>query len=421
MNKNPRQRPRIAAILATSFSLVAVAATHTPQSVADWPQWRGPARDGVVRGGPFSWPQELERVWSVPVGLGHSSPVVAEGRVFQFARQGEDEILRALDPATGETLWENRYRAPYRVNPGARFHGPGPKSTPIVADGQIFTLGISGTLSAVDTADGELVWRHEFSDEFSRTSPVFGTAMSPILYEGTLIAHVGGANDGALAAFDVETGSERWRWDEDGPGYASPVLATFGDSVQLITQTQERIIGIDPGSGELLWSVGFRTDYDQNSVTALAIGESVILSGLNNGIFGARPELGPDGWRLNQLWKITDVSMYMSSPVLNKGRVFGFSHRRSGQFFALDPATGKLVWTSRGRDGDNAALLAIGDHVVMLTDEARLIVVDAAADTYAPVAEYSVADSPTWAHPTPVGDSLLIKDHETLARWRIQP
>ncbi len=419
---NPRTRS--VAILALSAALLAVPAlprAPIQETGADWPQWRGPSRDGTVGGGFDTWPGELERVWSVEVGLGHSSPVTAAGRAYQFSRQEGDEVLQALDVETGARLWQLRYPAPYRVHTGAEFHGRGPKSTPLVADGRVFVLGISGILSAVDSRDGALLWRHEFDDEFAATSPNFGTAMSPILYDDTLIAYVGGDNDGALAAFDVETGAEWWRWAADGPGYASPVLATFRESLQLITQTHRQIIGVDPGSGELLWSVGFQTDFDQNSVTALAIGESVILSGLNNGIFRARPEPGPDGWRLMQLWKTADASLYMSSPVLSNGRVFGFSHRRSGQFFALDPESGELIWSSRGREGGNAALLVVDDHVLFLTDEARLIVVDAGADTYAPVAEYSVADSPTWAHPAPVGDGLLIKDHETLTRWRIEP
>lgn len=386
------------------------------QAHADWSQWRGPARDGSSEVRFESWPEELELVWSTPVGLGHSSPVVGAGVVYQFARQEGDEVLQAIDLETGEPMWRVAYGAAYRMNPAARFHGPGPKSTPLVVDGRVFTLGISGILSATDVRDSSLLWQHEFAGEFDATSPVYGTAMSPVAEGDSVIAHVGGADEGALVAFDAASGSERWRWSGDGPGYASPVVVSVDGSRMLVTQTQRQIVGIDAASGELRWSLPLRTDYDQNSVTPLQIGGRLVLSGLDNGIFavGLSRAGAPD-----EYWRTTDASMYMSSPVLALGRLFGFSHRRAGQFFALDPNSGQLLWGSRGREGDNAAILALGHHVVWLTDEARLLVTDAAADEFAPIAEYEVADSPTWAHPAVITDGLLIKDHDHLTRWRV--
>ncbi|HTU25953.1 MAG TPA: PQQ-binding-like beta-propeller repeat protein, partial [Pirellulales bacterium] len=158
----------------------------------DWTQWRGAGRDGVALdlAPRKAWPAELEQKWQIEVGLGHSSPVVAGDRVFIFSRQIDQEVVRALSQADGKEIWRKSYPAPYEVNPQAAGHGKGPKSTPVVADGRLFTLGIGGILSCWDAASGELKWRKDFAKQFKHTSPLYGTAMSPLVDHGRLIVHV---------------------------------------------------------------------------------------------------------------------------------------------------------------------------------------------------------------------------------------
>jgi outer membrane protein assembly factor BamB len=178
---------------------------------------------------PAVWtPERIRTSWSVKVGEGHASPVIAGGRVYVFAREGEQEILRCLNLADGREIWKDAYAAPYEMSLAARKHGKGPKATPVVAGNRVFALGIAGHFSAWDAVTGRVLWRKDFGGEFKTTSPEFGAAASPLVEGETVITHVGGKHGGALTAFDTATGATRWRWDGDGPGYASPVIATLG-------------------------------------------------------------------------------------------------------------------------------------------------------------------------------------------------
>jgi outer membrane protein assembly factor BamB len=388
---------------------------------ADWNQWRGQGRDGAADTfkPPPAWPATLTQVWKREVGIGHSSPIVAAGRVFQHARAGDQEVVRALDPADGKVIWEQSYPAPYTMNSAATQHGKGPKSTPLWSGGRLFTLGISGILSAFDAATGKVLWRHDFTKEFPQTSPIYGVAMSPIAIDADVIAHVGGPGRGALAAFDAATGKMKWAWRGDGPGYASPVVMTgVGGVRQIITQTERHVVGVNAADGVLLWQMPFTTAYDQNAVTPVVRGDVVINSGLDRGIAALRVSKSADAWKAEQIWHAAEPSNYMSTPVLHAGVLYGLGRRNSGHLFAMDAATGKVLWTTGGRHGDNAALARAGDTILALTTDAQLIVFPASRDAFREIRKYTVASSPTWAHPALAAQGLLIKDESSLALWR---
>jgi outer membrane protein assembly factor BamB len=148
-----------AAALAISIAAAPQTSHKAAAPATDWPQWRGPSRDGSIAVLPAQWPKTLKKRWEIPVGAGHASPVVSGNRVVVMAREGEQEIVRALDLMSGKEIWRAAYDAPYVVNPAAQSHGPGPKSTPAIAGGRVFTLGITGILSAFDLATGTLIWR----------------------------------------------------------------------------------------------------------------------------------------------------------------------------------------------------------------------------------------------------------------------
>jgi outer membrane protein assembly factor BamB len=388
---------------------------------ADWPQWRGPARDGRADlAARASWPQALKPGWKASVGLGYASPVVAGDRAYVFAREGDDEVASAYDLASGRRLWRQPYRAPYTMNPAATSHGPGPKSTPAVGGGRLFTFGISGTLSCFDAASGKLVWRRTFADQHKHTSPDFGTAQSPLLDQDRLVIHVGGDGDGALLSLDASTGATRWALKGYGPAYASPVLAELDGVRQYVLQTQSHLMGVDASRGEALWTLPFTTSYEQNAVTAVVTGGLVVYSGLDRGIHAIRPRRQAGRWTAEEVWRNDELAMYMSSPVVDGKRLFGFSHRKKGEFFCLDVETGRTLWLSEGRQGDNAALVAVGRDLLLLKDDAELLVVRMGADAFAPVATYTVAQSPTWAHPVPTARGVLVKDQDSLALLRLE-
>jgi outer membrane protein assembly factor BamB len=386
------------------------------QSPAAWPQWRGPARDGVATAftPPQTWPAQLTKKWEVTVGAGHASPVVSGNRIVLHSRQGNREIVAAYDLESGKQLWQDGIEAPYTVNPAAMAHGPGPKSTPAIAGGRVFTLGISGIFSAHDLDTGKLLWRKNAP----RTPPTYGTASSPIVDGATVIAFLGGENAGALTAMDAATGAVKWEWKGDGPGYSSPIIATFAGTRHVIVQSQTRLVGVNAADGQLLWETPLKTPYEQNSVTPLVAGDLVISAGLENPTLGlAIVASRGKGWAAETRWRNDDVSMYMSSPAASGGTLFGLSNKNRGQFFAIDAKTGKTLWTTKGREAENASIVRAGDYLLMSTTNSELIVARANAARFEEVKRYSIADSAMWAHPAFAGRTIIVKDVDKLIAW----
>ena len=402
-------------IIVAALALACVVAP----TAQDWNQWRGPDRTGVTTSfsPPATWPDKPRKVWAVTVGTGHSSPVVSGTRAFVFTRVGDEEVITAFEHQTGKQVWQQRYRAPYQVNPAAESHGKGPKSTPVVDGGRLFTLGISGTLSAFDAATGKPLWRKTFDREFDASSPDFGVAMSPLVDDGHVIVHAGGNKSGALMALDGATGTVKWQWKGEGPAYASPVIASFGNSRQVVTQSRAHLVGLSAATGAPLWSVPFTTAYDQNIVTPIISGDLVLYSGIDQPLTALRIRESAGKWTAERAWHADSVPMYMSTAVLSGGSVFGLTHRNKGQFFALDPRSGKVLWTTRGREGENAALIAVGELLMATTTEGELVIARRDATRFDLIKRYTIADSPVWAHPVPAGRGVLIKDAEKLAFW----
>jgi len=400
-------------------AVVALVLLTASAGAADWPQWRGPARDGRASLAPrTTLPEALTPAWKVPVGVGHASPVVVGDRVYVFSREGEEEVVQAFDLATGKRTWRASYPAPYTMNSAATSHGKGPKATPAVAGGRVFTFGIGGILSAFDAATGRLAWREETGAGYAESSPLYGVALSPVVDGGSVIVHVGGPGKGALTALDAATGAVRWAWKGDGPAYASPVVATIGGVRQVVTFSESFLVGVSAERGELLWKIPFTTPWVQNAVTPIVDDDSVVYTGLDHPVRAIRIVRGTTGWTTQSRWESADVAAYMSTPVLEGGRLYGLSHRKKGQLFCLDAATGKAVWLSEGRQGENAALLAGGTMVFVLTTEGDLLVLPLKGDSFAPVRRYRVASSPTWAHPVVTGEGVLVKDRDSLAYLR---
>lgn len=391
-------------------------------SAQDWPGWRGPNRDGVVAAfsAPKAWPESLKLKWKATVGEGHSSPIVSGNRVYIHTRQGEQEVVSAIDLNSGNVLWTDSHPVSYMMNPAALGHGKGPKSTPVISGGKLYSLSINGMLSCHNAETGKVKWRKNFSEEFKATSPLYGSAMSPLVVDNLVIAHVGGSSGGMLAAFNAETGDVKWSWKGDGPGYASPIVVEMAGVRQIVTQSEKNIIAVSASSGELLWQMPFTTEYDQNIVTPVVYKQTLIFSGYDKGTFAIKPQMNGGKWKAEQVWQNPQVAMYMNSPVVSGDHLFGLSHKRKGQFFGLDARTGATAWTSEGREGENAGMLAAGNLLFFLTNDAELIVARKSATAFELLKKYTVAQSPTWAHPVVIGNRILIKDATTLALWGLE-
>jgi hypothetical protein len=401
------------------FTLVVAAGIASPSAAQnaaqDYPQWRGQNRDGSASGlqAPKSWPETLSLKWKVDVGAGYATPLVVGTRVYTHTRRGDNEVMLALDAATGKTVWETSYPAPYKMNPATRNHGQGPKSTPLFANGRLYTLGVSGIVSAFNAADGKLLWQKGAP----AVDPLYGTAMSPVLDRGNVIFHVGGHDNGALTAFDAATGEVRWSWAGDGPAYASPIVVDLAGTRQVVTISQRNIVGIDAAKGQLLWQRPWVSRATNNSITPILYDGTLIVTGHDLGTARLRPAQKDGKWTVETVWETQDVGMFMSNPVLVADVLYGLSHKASGQFFALDAKAGKVLWLGDPREATNTAVVKAGNLLFLLNDDAELIVAFGNPAGLEVLRRYTVADSSTWAQPTISGNRVFIKDVSNLALW----
>ena len=381
----------------------------------DWVQWRGPSRDGQFSfAEPKRWPEKLNVKWKVTIGEGYASPLLAGGKILEFTRQADDEVAMGIDPENGKVLWRQSYPAPYEPVQSAARHGKGPKSTPLVYQGRLYTFGISGILSSFDAATGKLEWRREYSKDFKATWPQFGTSMSPVGAEGMIVVLIGSNDDGAIAAYDAKSGSQKWIWKGDGPAYASPVVVEMGGVQQVVTLTQKNAVGLSLTSGELLWKIDFPGRSGMNIPTPLQFGPRLVLAG-DPGTMLVQVNKSGNTWTPEKVWQITELTMRFSSPVQKGNLVFGFTNRSSGMFFCVDSASGKTLWTSDPRQGDNAVIYISGELLFLLKDNADLIVARATGSGFQPLRTYRVAESATYANPLMLAKGLVIKDNTALS------
>lgn len=385
----------------------------------DWPEWRGANRDGKVAGFtvPQTWPKELMQKWKVTVGTGDATPALVGDKLYVFVRQGDDEVTLCLDTADGHEIWRNKYAAQAVPGPAGQ-HG-GPRSSPAVGEGKVVTLGVGGILSCLDATSGTEVWR---KDEFPKVVPEFFTAMSPIIDSGVCIAHLGGKENGAVIAYNLATGEQKWKWTGDGPAYASPVLMTVEGAPQVVVQTEKNLIGLGLADGKLLWQVStVPQGRAYNSATPIISGTTVIYTGQGRGTKAvkiAKQADAPGGFAATELWSNDKVGTNYNTPVLKDGLLFGLSD--SGKFFCVNAQTGETAWTDTTNRDKFGAILDAGSVLLALPGNSELVVFQPDAKQFTEIAHYKVAETPTYAHPVVSGKRLFVKDRETVALWMIE-
>ena len=425
----PSALRRAAAPLATAFVLTALALwapTLTAQEIVtgDWPQWRGPARDGAAPGfeAPNAWPEELELVWEREVGHSDSPPVVDGSRVFVFVREAEEEVLLALDKDSGETLWRGAYPAPFQPVSIVGDHGAGPFASPLVLDGTVYTFGITQILTAWDAATGELRWQRGFDDEFEKVPAFYGNSVSPAIEGGKLIVAVGGPAGGAVLALDPTDGTDLWRnAGEEGPAYGSITVAELGGEQQVVLFLQKHLVGLRLDDGELLWRLPFRVPFDAASLTPLVLGDLVIVSSDRTPTEAHRVSRSGNGeWTLELVWSNKDVGMAYSTPVLTQGKLVVFSTKKKGQLVVLNPESGEVIWEGEPRLGANAFLTTGGGVVFAVADDGRSHVLDLRESPVVP-RSYEVAESAVWNYPVLLDRHLVIKDWSHVRVWSLTP
>jgi outer membrane protein assembly factor BamB len=402
----------------------------------DWPQWRGPHRDARVTGfeAPKTWPKELTRKWRTPVGNGVATPALVGDKLYVFTREGNEEVVRCLNAATGKEQWQQKYTADPVRRPADRF--PGPRSSPVVADGKVVTLGVDGTVSCFDAVTGNNLWR---KIDFKGSVPQFFTSCSPLVVDGLVIVQLGGEKKGAIVAFDQGTGDIRWQRDADGTSYASPVVVTLDGVKMIVAETSGHIVGVEAGNGKALWDTPFKVRY--NACTPVVEGQTIIYSGGGGGTHAVKIDKKGDTFAARELWNNADMAVQYDTPVIKDGLVFGLSER--DRFFCLNAETGKTAWSAPkagpagatagsgqpgggGRGGRGGiggggygSIVDAGSVLIALTPSSELLVFEPSAKEFKVLARYKVADTPTHAYPIVAGNRLFIKDQDAVTLWTI--
>ncbi len=383
--------------------------------LADWPQWRGPARDGHADARlPDRWPEKAPApLWKREVGAGQGGPVVAGGRVFVMGRVGAEEVCYGLDGDTGKVLWRHAQETPYK--PADRDAGQGPKSTPTVSGGRVFMLGVAGRLSCFTVA-GKRAWTRDLKADFwgeakdrwgdDAYSTCCGAAASPLVDGDQLILPVGGKKAGAMAAFDVKTGKTLWRSPApDRSSYASPVTATLGGRRQVVGFTGLRMAGFTPDAGKLLWSHDFPQDYEQTIVSPIIHEGLVIFGGKNAELVALK--ITAKGAEV--AWTNAALRAYTTTPVAFGGHCLGLNMR--GDLVRVDLKTGKTAWVRKGfADNYNASLVVAGKRILILTQKGELHAVVADPRAFRREGVWKVAEPPVWPGLAVAGSRLYVKD-----------
>lgn len=385
---------------------------------ADWPQWRGANRDARVSDfkTPETWPDKLPEKWNITVGSGDATPALAGDKLYVFARQGDDEVTLCLNAENGQEIWKDKYAA--QAVTGAAARHPGPRGSVAVAGGKVITMGVAGVLSCLDAESGKMLWR---KDPYPQVVPKFFTSVSPIITDDLVISHFGGEASGAIIAFALADGSEKWKWAGEGPQYASPVLLESDGTKQIITLTEKSIVGIALTDGKLLWQIPFVPQgRAYNAATPIVDGQTVIYTGAGRGTFAIKIEKEDQTFAPKQLWSNPEVATQYNTPVLKDGDIFGMSN--SGSLFCLDAESGKTNWAdpnSLDRSGFGTIVDA-GSVLMALPSSGDLVVYKPNDKQFEQVAKIKVSETPTYAYPIVSGSRIYIKAQDTLTMYAFE-
>jgi len=339
----------------TALILGWVAVTTATCALAqDWPQWRGPNRDAKAAGfnPPKVWPKELAQKWQVTVGDGVATPALAGDKLYVFSRQEGYEILRCLSVADGKELWQDKYESLGAGGPAQGFSGP--RSSPAVDHGKVVTLGVRGMLSCLDAATGKKLWR---KDEF-QAWPNFHPSSSPMLIDGLVVAQLGGRDNGALVAYDLASGEQKWKWNGPSPAYASPVLLKLATTKLIVAQTESKLVAVDAADGKLAWEEqggggpggsgpgggggrGMGGGRDYKAATPIIDGESIIISG--RGLRAVKLDKERESIVAKELWSNPEKSVQFNTPVLKNGLLYGLAP--NNELFCVAAKDGRLAWS----------------------------------------------------------------------------
>ena len=415
--KTPEERLLAQTIKAPTAPTPIAHAADTAQTTstnADWPGFRGPERDGIIPGVKIAtdWSRSAPvELWRRPVGPGWSSFAVRGNFIYTQEQRGDDEIVSCYDLATGTPVWSHSDAARFwESNAGA-----GPRGTPTLSNGRVFTFGATGILNALDAGDGSVVWSRNAASDTGKKVPGWGFASSPLVVGDMVII----ATAGVLAAYDSDTGKPRWFGPTNGWGYSSPHLATIAGVTQIVLLNGAGAISVAPADGKLLWNHEWKSDGIVQP--ALLAGGDVLIgsgSGLGGKVGMRRVAVvhGPAGWTVEERWTSAGLKPYFNDFVVLSGHAYGFD----GSLLAcIDLTNGQRKWKG-GRYGAGQ-LVGLADQglLLVLSEQGGLALVKATPDEFAEMARFAAIKGKTWNHPALVGDILLVRNDQEMAAFRL--
>lgn len=382
----------------------------------DWTQFRGSGRDSKATNfmAPKTWPAELKQVWKVNVGSGDASPIISGKRIYLSTRQNNNEVILCIDAETGKEIWKSEYAAPAVTGP-ATSH-PGPRSTPSLSDGKVVTLGVTGILTCLDASTGKVLWKKENPDN---AVPQFYTGMSPLLIDGVCIAHLGTKDKGQVVALDLATGKEKWKWEGDGPSYASPSAMVVDGKKHIVVQTEKNLMALNLADGKLLWQVA--TPVQQrfyNCTSPFINGEIIYFSGQGTGTRAIQVVKEGDKFTTKDLWSNPEIGGKWNTPILKDGFLYGFTDQK--RIYCINASTGATAWYDSAVNSDFATIVDCGSIILGLPSTSNLIVLTPDNKEYKEIKKYKVAETPIYAFPLVSGNNIYIKDAESLTLYSLK-
>ena len=379
----------------------------------EWPGFRGPERDGVVHGVRIQtdWSQKPPvLMWRRPIGPGWSSFAVNGDRLYTQEQRGEDEIVACYKVSTGEPVWRHRDRVRFWESNG----GAGPRATPTLSHGRVYTFGGTGILNALDAGNGAVAWSRNAASDTHTKVPMWGFSSSPLVIDDVVIV----AAYGTLAAYDLATGKQRWIGPHHGGSYSSPQLMTIDGVAQVVILSAPGAISVAPADGKLLWEYS----WEGGAITqpALTADGGVLINAVSmTGGLGIRRlavDHGSAGWSAKERWTSNGLKPYFNDFVIHNGHAFGFD----GNILAcIDLEDGKRNWKGGRYGNGQLVLLPDQDLLLLTTEDGELALVAATPDKFTELARIPALDSKTWNHPVLVGDVLLVRNGEEMAAFRL--
>lgn len=388
--------------------------TATATSRNYWTNFRGPRRDGKYEeaGVTTNWPASgLPVLWKQPVGVGHASFVVADGKAFTIEQRRSQEVVAAYDINNGRELWTQKWNAEYNDSTG-----DGPRATPTWDQGRIYALGATGELRCLDANSGAVIWGKNILTENQASNLQWAQSASPLIVDDKVVVLPGGKGGKSVVAYNKTTGAPVWKVLDDIQAYVSPMLAELGGRRQIIVVSSVRVVGLAPENGKLLWSHPWETDMGINVSQPIVVDNNrfFISSGYGKGAALVEVKGGGDSFTASTVWENKNMKNKFNSSVLQDGYVYGLDE---GILVCLDVNTGERKWKD-GRYGYGQIILA-GNHLIVTSDQGDIALVKASPAGYSEVARFPALKGQTWNYPAIASGRLLVRNSNEMAAYDI--